>query len=798
MKKNRVLVVALILSVFIFIAMEVSQGQPDDISAQAFVARHGSASHSHAISSADYPQVKVPAQDYAGSLEFIKVTGCQITQDTDNKTVTLSDGKGRLLLRLNYNGRSMIDDVRLRGSQNLVASVTGVCSAILTEGQWHTTRSSMADPTVEVEGNTVTVSNIHYGPGLSVQEKWIFTTHPDYISWRIERKYLTGMALDDTYFPGWDFAAMDTWTGALLDNGGVAWFRFLETDSATLGQHAGTVTFWNRQGNAALRVVPATASDKFTACRFSHQPSGNLTFCQSVTTQELQPKYNLSRFLANQMDVWQPFNVQAGDTASVTLQLWPLEYDKAYDRGTFKGVNESSVREIMNTMPRYGVIDRKLFGGNGWRTGYAVLHEQWWAQIALAMADPDYSQGLMDAYDYYRDYAVSEDGRVLPRFKDTPGDNVPGTYTAHGFYEVQWGYLMDSQPDYVIVVAEHFQNTGDLDWVKGQKAACERALDYLLKRDSNENGLLEMINTSHSEGKSSDWIDVIWASFENALVNAEMYEALNLWAEVEEVLQDSVRASYYLAAAEKLKISFNKPLEDGGFWNPEKGWYVYWRDKDNSVHGDNLVMPVNICAIAYGICSDSVRIASILNQMETQMQKENLFFWPLCFYSFAPGEGQSGQYPFPTYENGDIFLSWGEVAVRAYARYSPAIALKYVKNVLNRYEQDGLAFQRYLRANQQGAGDDILGGNSMAVVGLYRNIYGIRPLHNGLYLEPHLTPELNGTQIKYLLRDELYTIDLSVGDYAITVGGVTVRDSKPFAVDAQGNRLPLKALSGDN
>ena len=35
-----------------------------------------------------------------------------------------------------------------------------------------------------------------------------------------------------------------------------------------------------------------------------------------------------------------------------------------------------------------------------------------------------------------------------------------------------------------------------------------------------------------------------------------------------------------------------------------------------------------------------------------------------------------------------------------YAEYKPDLALKYVENVLSRYEKDGLAFQRYGRVSQ--------------------------------------------------------------------------------------------------
>ena len=118
-------------------------------------------------------------------------------------------------------------------------------------------------------------------------------------------------------------------------------------------------------------------------------------------------------------------------------------------------------------------------------------------------------------------------------------------------------------------------------------------------------------------------------------------------------------------------------------------------------------------------------------------------------------------YPYPNYENGDLFLAWAELGTRCYAEKNPEIALKYIHNVINRYEADGLAYQRYSRLKQTGEGDDILSNNIMAVVGLYRNIYGIRPRYNRLYIEPHLTEELNGTRLNYWLRNQNYLIEFS-------------------------------------
>ena len=758
--------------------------------------------------------VAKPKAGRAGvSSQAVRATAGTIVQDPVHKLVTMADAGSNLVLRLSFDGRCLLDEVTVRGRQ-VVAPETGVCSAILASNHWITTRSDIASPKVAISRNNVTVRDIVYGGGgVQVKETWKFTVQPDQIVWQIDRNYLSGGRLDDTYFPGWDFQDMSTWTGGMLDNGGVAWNKYLETPNATYGAHADGVTFWNREKGDCLRIkivgqasrlpnerpVPAPnagetpgkagetpAPLQHTAMRFSHQPSGIQAVAFSVTGAELQPKHNLCRFLPSGQDLWAPFEVTPGKT-SVTYTLQALDYNKTYDRGTFQGMNARSIRELLNTIGRYGVIDQHILGANGWRTGFTCLHEQWFSQMGIALDDPDYLANCAATFDYERDHAIEAGGRVKSRWCYGPYDAMPGTYDSKGYYEAQWGYLLDSQPCYVMCVAELFDLTGDQAWLRGQKAACERVLDYLLRRDADGDGLVEMLTDSHTQQRGSDWIDIIWAAHENALVNAELYYALTLWAGAEELMADTAHAAEYRARAAKLKASFNKPTADGGFWDLQNQWYVYWRDKDGSLHGNNLVTPVNVAAIGYGLCDDIRRQKAILGRMEEEMQKENLFFWPLNFFPYQPDEGHANNFPFPKYENGDIFLSWGELAVRAYAKSKPEIAVKYIKNVLEKYGEDGLSFQRYERKSQRGVGEDILAGNCMTVVGLYRDVYGIQPKHNRLYLEPHLTPELNRTQLRYSLRNQAYVIDLNQNGSRMATGEFAVGDAEPFGLSVRGD-----------
>ena len=364
---------------------------------------------------------------------------------------------------------------------------------------------------------------------------------------------------------------------------------------------------------------------------------------------------------------------------------------------------------------------------------------------------------------------------------------VPGTYnTATGFYECGWGYTLDSQPDYVINVSEEFDLNGDIQWLRSHKASCERALDWMLKRDTDGNGLVEMMTDNHANGKSSDWIDVVWASWENALVNAAMYEALSQWSDRERLMADSNRAAQYRHAADKLRDAYRRPISQGGFWNDKEAGSP---TGGTATEPSTAIIwwPPSTSAPSLTAWRTKARSGGFFPASKQRMRKENLFHWPLCFLPYAAGEGSSQG--FPDYENGDIFLSWGELAVRSYSTYDPRIAVNYIRRVLDRYGKDGLSFQRYLRRDTAGAGDDILAGNCMTIVGLYRDIYGIRPQWNRLKIDPHLTPELDKTTIKYRLRGQQYVVKLGLTDSSATVGEFTIRAMNGFATDARDNQL---------
>jgi hypothetical protein len=722
-----------------------------------------------------------------------------VRHDATARKVVL--GNGKLTLTLDYDKKAAVSQLVVNGQQ-VIRGDAGIYSMLRTKAAQYTTLALLSEPAVAVKGNTITLNAIAYGDkDLSIQETWRFTVSNDAIKLDIDRTTSKAVSAEDLGSPVFTFDNINTWEGAYQDYGGLAWFYLFNKKRDTYGVYSNTSEFWNSKTGNGLTVSVA-APGKQVAMDYSRAVDDKLVYTIGVSPATRTPRFDADTkrrmYVRDTTDVWAPVAIPAGkSTQSITLSYF--DFKEQFGRGKLVGVEQDQVSAVLNTIARIGVIGEKHFGGNSWHTPYGpiCLHEQYIAQMGLGINDAKYLTGYRECLDYYRDNAIKPDGRVWPRWAYSNEDAMPNGYTDKGFYEAQWGYLLDSNPDFVINVAELYDQNGDRAWVKTHQASCEKALDWIVHRDSDGNGLVEMMTDSHTQKRGSDWIDIIWAAYENAFVNAKLYRALVVWADVERQLGNTVKETSYKAFAAKLKVSFNKPTTAGGFWDAEKNCYIHWRDKDGSAHGRNMVTPVNFMAIAYDICDDPARAKKILDDIEVQMQKEDLFFWPLCLYSYAPGEGNDWQFPFPNYENGDIFLSWGSVAAKAYASYKPEIALKYVKRVLAQYAKDGLAFQRYGRAQQDGRGDDILSGNALSVVGLYQAIYGINPRYNRFYLDPHITPELAGTQVRYNYRGQRLTIDLHVGKYSVSNGQFTITSKTDFGFHAADSELSYFAGAAD-
>jgi hypothetical protein len=238
-----------------------------------------------------------------------------------------------------------------------------------------------------------------------------------------------------------------------------------------------------------------------------------------------------------------------------------------------------------------------------------------------------------------------------------------------------------------------------------------------------------------------------------------------------------------------LKSSFYRLVLQGRFADPTSQWYVCWLEKDDSIHCDNVVTPAIVMVVDYGLFDDPARHEESLVRRKAGMQKQNRLSLPLCFVFYSADGGSAGSNVCAD-ENGDLLLPWGELGVRPYTSCHLVLSLYYYVNIaLDRYENDGQSYKRYLRRDQPCEVDDVLVENGMAIAWLYRDIYGILSKRNSTFLKPRRAVELNGTKLRYTSRGYLCRIELSSSGSAITSSRYVLNNSHPSGINGTAARL---------
>ena len=101
------------------------------------------------------------------------------------------------------------------------------------------------------------------------------------------------------------FADLAVWKGGILDNGGMVWCKYLREVNDTYGVHTGGVTFWNPDTGNALRIK-AKSDGRQLAAKYSQSDKKEFVCTHFVTDEELEPRYNLNRFVHQRADVFTP------------------------------------------------------------------------------------------------------------------------------------------------------------------------------------------------------------------------------------------------------------------------------------------------------------------------------------------------------------------------------------------------------------------------------------------------------------------------------------------------------------
>jgi hypothetical protein len=241
---------------------------------------------------------------------------------------------------------------------------------------------------------------------------------------------------------------------------------------------------------------------------------------------------------------------------------------------------------------------------------------------------------------------------------------------------------LDSYPSLVIAACNYIKGSNDKQWAKRYYPRIKEWMDAQMKRDYDQNGLVEYELSGNSGSwdgivRPANWWDTIGFGFEDAFSNTITYEALNLLTMVAELIGKKDDAELYHSLAEKMKVKYFQT-----FYNPKTGVLAGWRSKDGKLH-DYYFLMVNSMAVYYNLVPED-KIKGVMMSLWNKMQDVGYTDFSLGVpgnlisvrkedYShpdprWGGGQLEDGSDAFQRYENGGASINWSYFTLKAFQK----------------------------------------------------------------------------------------------------------------------------------
>ncbi|GAA5190819.1 hypothetical protein GCM10023322_46840 [Rugosimonospora acidiphila] len=685
-----------------------------------------------------------------------------ITNDTNHKTVTMRSNGMTMVYQ--YDHQAVVSSFTMGTTQLLGAGMYSTLT-LDADGTSLSSKTLTANPTVTVDGDTVSTTFTMKNATVSLAETWTFTLTDDNIGLSVARTYdwlntanlkvrhngelSIGWARvwDNIRRPadGGNLPIGNAYTG---DNN-----FFLAKINDRYGVEESDFTMLRGATSQALDV-DATGNHSL-ATEFAYTGDGNTyqetqvstapTWSYTAGTPASGLVYGGHSSNGTTAYIYAPQATAQGQQDTVSYTFTPDDYAKFYSLGgTINGVdNTAALSSMLNDFGRSGVVDK----GYGMSTvglrfpGVGPYDMVYADRTVEGYYDPAMTASQKNALQFFRDTAQSSSGHMNGR-------------TYHLDHPWGDGSLYDADPSYAMAVADMYNYSPDSSWLTSMRTSVEKSLGYMINNQYNTtDGLFHNDLTDDASTKGiREWNDGAYIKYESGYINELMYEALVEWSQLEKtVFNDGDLASSYASIAAGIKTQFNKDDTDGGLWDTGTGMFAYWRNADGTVQGAVQDMEINLQAIYYGMV-DLDRAKQILDEVDADMQLYHLDLIPQNFIPLQRDTETSHGNGFETgLENGAIYPFMTEEYMRAAAVVGERDrSLTYLNSTLNRYTQDGFNGWSYLNWFDQvraGAQEAWFPSNANGASGLFDDVLGIQPTADGVTIAPNIPDSMNGTTV---------------------------------------------------
>lgn len=245
-------------------------------------------------------------------------------------------------------------------------------------------------------------------------------------------------------------------------------------------------------------------------------------------------------------------------------------------------------RSYLNNWQPCGTWDepeKEMVLANNVLSDPAAISLWFYADPMLFMHKPfegiDVQMLLKHSIDYYLNNHVSSWGHV----------------NSHHKLKDMW---VCTGPSVLISAWDYWTISDDKPWLEIRIQKLHLMADYLLRRDIDNDGLIESIGSGNAGSlrhpdRADIWFEATNFGGKSTWTNLLSYRAFLSLAEMLDAVDEHEGATYYRKKAELLRQSFVNQ-----FLSQENGWFVSWVSLDGEVH-DYCHTFINGMAVAYGI-----------------------------------------------------------------------------------------------------------------------------------------------------------------------------------------------------
>ena len=370
---------------------------------------------------------------------------------------------------------------------------------------------------------------------------------------------------------------------------------------------------------------------------------------------------------------------------------------------------------------------KKYFAGIwGWNT-WCGIHDM------TPLADPEVRQVIKNTLQVGFNSIEPETG-LFPHAVMIGPDGVMGSKIEYKTYSGEHGeaYNLDNIICWMKMILEFVLYTRDMQWFTPQKlAAIENCIAYILK-----NFRLNFNPVLLEAGIEGDWTENTNWEADNAIVNANMYDCLQLLAGVQGIMGSVEKVGKYLELADEILIAYNFLTSKGGFWDDKRGYYVHGNDGiGQQIYGDDYFdTSANIFPMLWGI-ADKHRAEEVWKFIDAHPQIEAPY--PVLTNLLPRTSPRRPDYGHAVC-NGDIWFCVGAMAGVARLKYGYAEkAARIFKTILDYEMKEGTLHNNIYPDGSVNAAwsPEVANYGSLFTI-LVQGFLGMHPTSEGLLISP--------------------------------------------------------------